>query len=146
MTTREIWRAIPSMPTHVASSEGRLMVIPHQKPMPHGGLRTYGGTAVRGSWVAKEQRYITVIRGRTHKVARLVAEAFHGSAPFPRAVVMHLDEDASNNRPENLQWGTQKENLNAPGFLAYCRARTGDDNPFIKGRRKEVEDDSYSVD
>lgn len=108
--------------------------------MPHGGLRTYGGTPYRGMWDSGAKRYQITIKKKCYKVARLVAEAFHGPAPFPRAVVMHLDEDSSNNCPENLQWGTQKQNLNAPGFLAYCRERTGDDNPFIKGRRKEVED------
>ena len=49
---------------------------------------------------------------------------------------MHLDENAVNNRASNLRWGTQKENLNAPGFLTYCRSRTGEDSPSAKGRRK----------
>jgi HNH endonuclease len=51
---------------------------------------------------------------------------------------MHLDENAANNRASNLQWGTQKENLNADGFTAYCRSRTGDNNPLIKGRRNKA--------
>ena len=49
---------------------------------------------------------------------------------------MHLDENAANNRASNLRWGTQKENLNAPGFLDYCRTRTGENNLVVKGRRK----------
>ena len=48
--------------------------------------------------------------------------------------VLHKDENSRNNRPENLMWGTQKENLNAPGFLKYCRGRTGDNNPYVKGK------------
>lgn len=36
---------------------------------------------------------------------------------------MHLDEDNGNNRPGNLAWGTQQQNLNAPGFKQYCRER-----------------------
>jgi hypothetical protein len=75
---------------------------------------------------------------QTHKIARLVAEAFHGPPPFDDAVAMHLDENAANNRPENIRWGTQKENLNAEGFLAYCRDRTGENNPMIKGRRNKT--------
>jgi hypothetical protein len=47
---------------------------------------------------------------------------------------MHLDENSKNNRPENLAWGTQKENLNAPGFIEYCKGRTGKNNPYIKGK------------
>jgi hypothetical protein len=71
------------------------------------------------------------------KVHRAVCEAFHGPAPFERAVVIHIDEDAHNNRPENLKWGTQKENLNAPGFKDYCRNRTGDNSPRAKWLAKQ---------
>lgn len=46
---------------------------------------------------------------------------------------MHLNENAADNRPGNLAWGTQKENLNAPGFIAHCKSRTGNDNPYRKG-------------
>lgn len=56
------------------------------------------------------------------KVHQLVCEAFHGPKPFSRAVVIHKDENSLNNKPSNLTWGTQKENLNCPGFLAYCRS------------------------
>ena len=57
------------------------------------------------------------------KVHQLVCEAFHGQKPFERAVVIHKDEDALNNRPGNLKWGTQKENLNAPGFIQQISRR-----------------------
>jgi len=46
---------------------------------------------------------------------------------------MHINEDPSDNRPENLKWATQKENLNSPGFLSYCKQRTGDNSPRTKG-------------
>jgi hypothetical protein len=40
---------------------------------------------------------------------------------------MHIDENSRINRADNLEWGTQKQNLNAPGFLSYasrvCRAK-----------------------
>ena len=52
---------------------------------------------------------------------------------------MHLNEDSSDNRPENLMWGTQKENLNAPGFIAYCKGRTGENSSYTKGKRKREE-------
>ena len=70
---------------------------------------------------------------KTFKVHRLVCEAFHGPAPFDSAVVMHLDDDPANNRPENLRWATQKENLNSDQFIEYCKSRTGKDNPRVKG-------------
>jgi hypothetical protein len=59
-------------------------------------------------------------------------------APFERAVVMHMDDDPGNNRPENLKWGTQKENLNAPQFIDYCKSRTGDNSTHEKAKRASV--------
>lgn len=135
----EIWRDSPSCPRLQVSNLGRVMTKVHYKPMPHGGLRKYGGFPYDGVWSKRDKRMIIGVRGKTYKVARLVAEAFLGPPPFPRAVVMHLDENSRNNNVENLQWGTQKENLNAPGFLEYCRGRTGENNPCIKGRAKKLQ-------
>ena len=49
---------------------------------------------------------------------------------------MHLDENSKNNVPGNLKWGSQKENLNAVGFIEYCKSRTGDASPVNKGKKK----------
>lgn len=132
MPSPELWRLVPSLPGILASSRGRLMVAPFLCELPNGGFRQYGGVARKGEWDGL--RFIYVYKGKTYKVARLVCEAFNGP-PFPRAVCMHMDENSKNNWPTNLKWGTQKENLNAPGFLEYCRSRTGENNPFIKGRK-----------
>lgn len=124
---------MPSRPELLASSWGRLMVVPYEKEMPRGGKRTYGGQPVYGCWDG--DRLVYELKGKTAKVHRLVCEAFNGPAE-PEQVCMHLDENSMNNMPSNLAWGTQKENLNAPGFLAYCRSRTGDNHPRTKGRKK----------
>jgi hypothetical protein len=112
------------------------MVAPFIGQMPNGGPKHYGGRARKGQWDGA--RYIFVWKGKTYKVARLVCEAFNGPIPFDRAVCMHLDENARNNVPSNLRWGTQKENLNAPGFIAYCKSRTGENSPWTKGRRRNA--------
>lgn len=49
-------------------------------------------------------------RGRTEKVHRLIAIAFLGQ-PEARQEVRHLDGDPSNNRVDNLKWGTRSENI-----------------------------------
>lgn len=133
----EIWKTIPSLPAYEASNLGRLRCIPTQTVMPHGGFRQHGGKPITGQWDGS--RYVLAYRGKTYKVARLVCEALHGPAPEGQPNCLHLDENARNNRPDNLKWGTQKENLNAPGFLAYCRSRTGENSPTTKGRQRRTD-------
>lgn len=132
----EVWRQVPSFPRLLVSSEGRVMVAPYRAPLPNGGFRQYGGMPHFGVWNKKDGRFVTNLGGQNFKIGQLVCEAFHGEKPFPEAVAMHLDENAANNRAANLQWGTQKENLNAPGFLAYCHGRTGENSPTTKARKK----------
>jgi HNH endonuclease len=129
----EVWKAIPSEPDLEASSLGRIRVIPHLEEMPHGGFRLYGGTPTFGQWAKDARRYLYCRKHhKTRKVAVLVCEAFHGPAP-EGLNCLHMDEDSRNNVPDNLKWGTQEENLNCPNFLAYCRSRTGENNPRTKG-------------
>lgn len=92
-------------------------------PMPNGGVKTVGGFEGFGVWREDTNRYMIVYRGKNYKVANMVCEAFNGPRPSGKHVCMHLDEDSRNNIPENLRWGTQKENLNAPGFLEWAKTR-----------------------
>lgn len=139
MSSGEIWRDVPSVPGVLASSEGRIMHTPYRYPTPGGGYRPLGGQPGFGVWNKADGRFCTAIKHKTYKVHRLVAEAFHGPAPFEGAVVMHIDENAANNRAENLKWGTQKENLNAPGFIDYCRSRTGEESSWTKGQKRKAQ-------
>ena len=138
----ELWKPVPSKPGIKASSWGRVQLPASNAGMPNGSERSYHpkptyGYKMKASKTARHMYFGLANRKFGNmKIHRLVCEAFHGPAPFSRAVVIHLDEDALNNRPENLRWGTQKENLNMPGFIAYCKSRTGDNSPIIKGQRK----------
>ena len=116
----EIWKPIPSLPEYEASSLGRVRCVPFQMKMPNGGFTTRGGKPTFGGWRKDSNRYCITFRGKNYKIARLVCEAFSGPCP-EGYVCMHLDEDSRNNRANNLAWGTQKENLNAPGFVNHCR-------------------------
>lgn len=124
----ELWKPVPSLPGVMASDEGRILLPPRHAPLPNGGVRLYLpkptlGTVTRAKKGAKhEYRNVFAKFFGNIKIHQAVCEAFHGPKPFPEAVVIHRDEDGLNNRPGNLRWGTQKENLNAPGFLAYCRS------------------------
>ncbi len=134
----EIWKPVPRYSGVMASSEGRLLLPPSYAPVPNGGYRAYLPEPVMGveRRAQKDATHVYlgtwVKRYGNIKIHQAVCEAFHGQRPFPNAVVIHKDENALNNRPENLKWGTQKENLNAPGFKEYCRARVGNTSPRAK--------------
>lgn len=145
---KEVWRPVPSEPGVLASSWGRILHPPCYGPLSNGGYRlyqaepTYGQVSRASKTAAHEYRHVMIRRyggkGRQapRKVHQLVCEAFHGPKPFPEAVVIHLDENALNNRPENLKWGTQKENLNMPKFKEYLRSEARNDN--IRRKRKNA--------
>ncbi len=132
----EHWKPVPSEPGFLASSLGRVLAPPRHAPTTNGGFRlyvpkpTYGQISRSNKKAQHTYRLIMVYRPckparqSPRKVHQLVCEAFHGPRPFADAVVIHLDENAHNNRPENLRWGTQKENLNGPKFRAYMSERT----------------------
>jgi hypothetical protein len=135
---KEAWKPVPTCSGLLASNFGRLMVVPFFSPLPNGGYRTYGGVPLYGTWNKTDERYQYLHKGRIFKVARLVCEAFHGAPTIEKNVCMHLDENSRNNRADNLRWGTQKENLNFPGFIKYCQSRTGENSPSIKGKRLQA--------
>lgn len=131
----EIWKPVPSLPGVMASTLGRIKLPPRKAAMPHGGIREYNpkpiyGTITRASKTARHSHMGVYSKFFGNiKVHRAVCEAFHGPAPFDGAVVIHLDENAHNNQPKNLKWGTQKENLNMPKYKEYLRSRVGDKSP-----------------
>lgn len=137
----EIWKPVPSKPGIVASSLGRVLLPERSSKMPNGGLRRYEtkptyGHVTRASKTARHE-YMAIWNRffGNMKIHRLVCEAFHGPAPDGMDVVIHIDEDAKNNNATNLKWGTQKENLNMPKFIEYCRSRTGENSPATKGMK-----------
>lgn len=122
---------------------------PHRRQLPNGGTREYRSKPTYGVIQKLSANYTrrayTYSGIGTLRVHRIVCLAFHGEPPVPNMDVMHLDEDSHNNTPENLSWGTRKENLNAPGYIAQCRARRGDkSNHAIHRQRKQEQHASTS--
>jgi hypothetical protein len=140
-------KPIPAIPNALARSDGMIKLPETSAKMPHGGVRTYKTSWIKGvkrrsSKTARHEYFGILYKGKNYKIHRLICEAFHGPAPDKKSVVLHLNENATDNRPENLRWGTQKENLNAKGFLEYCRSRTGEDSPTIKAKNRRIENGS----
>ena len=137
--SKEIWKPVPSKPGIMASSWGRIKLPESTAVMPNGNIRKYVtkpifGTRTRASKNARHQFMGCYSKKFGNlKVHRLVCEAFHGPPPSEKSVVIHINEVGTDNNPDNLKWGTQKENLNMPGFIEYCKSRTGENNPSVKG-------------
>lgn len=138
----EYWMPVPSIDGMYASSLGRIKLPERVVAMPRGGVcirRTSPTYGSKTRSTATARHVYMGVYSRVHgnlKVHRVVCEAFHGKMPDERSVVIHIDEDATNNRPENLRWGTQRENLSSPKFIEYCKSRTGDASPVVKHRNK----------
>lgn len=139
---KEEWKEHPYHKGLLVSTLGRIKLPEVKAYMPHGGERSYKtkptfGVVTKASKTAKHEYYGLMNRKLGNlKIHKLVCETYHGLKPFDKAVVIHKDENGLNNKYDNLKWGTQKENLNAPGFIQYCESRTGINNPLVKGKMK----------
>lgn len=73
---------------------------------------------------------------KCRKVHALVCEAFHGEKPDPTLVTRHLDGIRDNNVPENLCWGTAKDN--SADTIKHGTALSGERSPVVKLTEKQV--------
>lgn len=70
-----------------------------------------------------------------HYVHRLVCLAYHGE-PQPGHVARHKDGGRTNNRPDNLEWGTLRDNWD--DAVRHGAARIGERHPRAKFTHREV--------
>lgn len=121
----EVWRSIPYS-TYEASSFGRIRNCMNGKvQQPQVGSDGYLFVGVR-----------FLDKKHSEKVHKLVCLAFHGAKPTGGECVRHLDGDRLNNRPDNLRWGTNKEN--AADTILHGRQVCGFDHPNMKITKAEA--------
>lgn len=104
----EEWRDIPGLEgMYQASSFGRIRSLDMEVRRGPSGKHLKKGRILSPCF---SQGYPAVnIRG-TRKIHRLVCMAFHGM-PVGRQEVLHGDGTRTNNRSENLRWGSRQENI-----------------------------------
>lgn len=103
----EVWKTIPSWPTHEASNLGRVRVKSTKRIMP--GSTYHGYTRVNHRWVH-----------------RCVLEAFVGEASG--LYVDHINGDRNDNRLCNLRYATSKLNNRNKDGIACGKAW----DPFLE--------------
>lgn len=99
----EVWKEVPGFPGYQVSDEGRIR-----------SLRRTNARLCKTEVDEDGYHRLSLSLGatRVHQVlSRLVALAFHGPAPAGKPICRHLDGDTNNNRPGNLAWSTQAENM-----------------------------------
>lgn len=110
----EKWAAIDGFPNYEVSTFGRVRSIDRTARIRSGSERPIAGQIMRLNINKKRggYAYIALCKDGRHasfKVHRLVAQAFIPN-PQNKPEVNHIDNNPANNRVENLEWVTAKEN------------------------------------
>ena len=114
----EIWKTIPGFDgDYEASSLGRVRSFKRSRTNPY----------LLSRWTQPNGYIYTMLcmHGvyQTRGVHRLTLSAFAGPPPDDSYHACHIDGDRTNNVPENLYWGTPKEN--AGDMRRHNRHRNG---------------------
>lgn len=108
-TQNEIWKPIPGYEgQYEVSDQGRVRSLDRTITNSKGVTSRLTGRTLRSS-PTKAGYPIVQIPPKKRYVHRLVLEAFIGSCPQGMEC-RHLDGNPSNNRLDNLVWGTHSEN------------------------------------
>lgn len=112
MDNKEIWKDIPGYEgRYQASNMGRIKSLSRKVPTAD-GYRTVKEKILK-QHIRDQGGHLGCSLGKGSNnmgVHRAVALAFHG--PIPEGMeVLHINGDPTDNRPENLRYGTQLENI-----------------------------------
>ncbi len=115
-----IVKDIPGYPGYKADSEGHIW-----------GIQGY-----RLKWQYCKRGYprVTIARNTKRDIHILVCLAFHGPRP-PGLEIRHLDNNKDNPRPDNLKYGTSRENADDTVRAGLIR---GSKNPHSKLTESDV--------
>lgn len=107
----EEWRAVPGFEGfYEASSEGRVRSLDR---IDAAGRSIHGRVLKPGKLKGSGRLQVTLSKDglvKQMKVHQVVALAFHGECPEGMEVCHYPDRDVTDNRPDNLRYGTKRQN------------------------------------
>lgn len=110
---KEIWKPIAGHGFYEVSNLGRVRSLPHTAYRPQGPLSVQGKVLKPqrcGNGKAMQVTLYTNGKSTNYRLHHLVIVTFVGERPDGQEC-RHLDGDFTNNRLDNLAWGTRKENV-----------------------------------
>lgn len=110
---QEEWRPVVGYEEHyLVSNTGRVRSVDRYTPYGDGPPRFRPGRERKLSSIDGYPHVTLALNGKllTRKVHQLVCEAFYGPRPSRTHQVRHLNGIRTDNRLENLCWGTPEEN------------------------------------
>ena len=112
--TAEVWKDIPGFEDrYQASSKGRIRSLGSiQKTALNTTVHHKGKVLTQ---LPNKDGYLLVHVDKTTQAHRLICSAFHGPPPED-AECCHANDIRTDNRPENLSWGTRQSNAAEMGL------------------------------
>lgn len=123
---KEVWRAIPEYEGYYeASSLGRIRSVPRNGTRKNGTILTPN---------VKKSGYANVLLSKndirkTHRIHRLIAQAFIPN-PEDKPQVNHKNGDKLDNRVDNLEWATSRENIRHKFDVLGYKTPQGEGKPI----------------
>ncbi len=110
-----IWKTIPGFSQYEVSESGEVRRSIHLNHYGKPGRRNKPGQLLKPAHPKSGYQSLTLKwdAGPIESVGVhvLVALAFLGPKPFPKAEVLHKDDNRSNNHISNIRWGTHQDNM-----------------------------------
>lgn len=131
MKTKEMWKEHPKYPNYLISSKGRVQTLQYGEPQLMKLQSARGGYLSACFHVNRKNCFALV--------HRVVAEAFLTAPNVERKFVNHKNGNPADNRVENLEWCTHKENrLHACRVLGKGRGEGNGNNKLKLSQAKTI--------
>ena len=115
----ELWKDIEKFENqYQVSNWGRVRQLKHIRIYSSGKLRNMPEELVKFSDDMEGYPLVPLPNNKINRLSRLVAKAFIPN-PENKPIVNHVDGNSKNNRADNLEWVTHKENFD------YAKGKKG---------------------